>query len=108
MFVFFFQAEDGIRDYKVTGVQTCALPISPYMPSWSVMASAARPRRAASATSSAGAEAPSRKLYDEWQCSSAHAGPGGPSPEVGRAAGRGKEEISGGGASFKKKKKNII
>src|SRR5256885_10198378 len=27
-YVFFFQAEDGIRDYKVTGVQTCALPIS--------------------------------------------------------------------------------
>src|SRR2546426_6431469 len=27
MYVFFFQAEDGIRDYKVTGVQTCALPI---------------------------------------------------------------------------------
>src|SRR5256885_7230896 len=25
--IFFFQAEDGIRDYKVTGVQTCALPI---------------------------------------------------------------------------------
>src|SRR5256885_9782990 len=25
---FLFQAEDGIRDYKVTGVQTCALPIS--------------------------------------------------------------------------------
>src|SRR5256885_9745197 len=28
MLFFFFQAEDGIRDYKVTGVQTCALPIS--------------------------------------------------------------------------------
>src|SRR5437870_13797784 len=27
MFVFFFQAEDGIRDGHVTGVQTCALPI---------------------------------------------------------------------------------
>src|SRR5260370_9599062 len=27
-FVFFFQAEDGIRDSSVTGVQTCALPIS--------------------------------------------------------------------------------
>src|SRR5256885_12907176 len=27
MILFFFQAEDGIRDYKVTGVQTCALPI---------------------------------------------------------------------------------
>src|SRR2546421_11474756 len=29
-FFFFFQAEDGIRDLIVTGVQTCALPISVY------------------------------------------------------------------------------
>src|SRR5438034_3248469 len=28
LFFFFFQAEDGIRDHCVTGVQTCALPIS--------------------------------------------------------------------------------
>ena len=28
LFCFFFQAEDGIRDWSVTGVQTCALPIS--------------------------------------------------------------------------------
>src|SRR6266496_4554915 len=28
LFFFFFQAEDGIRDLYVTGVQTCALPIS--------------------------------------------------------------------------------
>src|SRR5215475_14990679 len=27
IFFFFFQAEDGIRDFHVTGVQTCALPI---------------------------------------------------------------------------------
>src|SRR5690606_40994678 len=27
--IFFFQAEDGIRDFHVTGVQTCALPIWP-------------------------------------------------------------------------------
>src|SRR3712207_8081601 len=27
-YIFFFQAEDGIRDIGVTGVQTCALPIS--------------------------------------------------------------------------------
>src|SRR5256886_7263708 len=27
IFIFFFQAEDGIRDLTVTGVQTCALPI---------------------------------------------------------------------------------
>src|SRR3989440_7079409 len=31
-FVFFFQAEDGIRDLIVTGVQTCALPISTAQP----------------------------------------------------------------------------
>src|SRR2546422_6076194 len=31
MFFFFFQAEDGIRDVAVTGVQTCALPISPVL-----------------------------------------------------------------------------
>src|SRR5699024_11222107 len=30
VFVFFFQAEDGIRDRNVTGVQTCALPIYQY------------------------------------------------------------------------------
>src|SRR5256885_7565025 len=40
--IFFFQAEDGIRDYKVTGVQTCALPIS--RPPWICTAlSAIRP-----------------------------------------------------------------
>src|SRR5256885_10108404 len=51
MFVFFFfQAEDGIRDYKVTGVQTCALPISaspwPILPSFILMATcrALRPK----------------------------------------------------------------
>ena len=30
-FFFFFQAEDGIRDTSVTGVQTCALPILPFL-----------------------------------------------------------------------------
>src|SRR5256886_8993084 len=30
LFFFFFQAEDGIRDLTVTGVQTCALPISTF------------------------------------------------------------------------------
>src|SRR2546425_7248545 len=30
-FFFFFQAEDGIRDKLVTGVQTCALPISNHL-----------------------------------------------------------------------------
>src|SRR3989441_9954009 len=31
VFFFFFQAEDGIRDKLVTGVQTCALPICPVL-----------------------------------------------------------------------------
>src|ERR1039457_1559146 len=31
VFFVFFVAEDGIRDYKVTRVQTCALPISPHL-----------------------------------------------------------------------------
>src|SRR3712207_6993407 len=31
IFFFFFQAEDGIRDIGVTGVQTCALPISGHL-----------------------------------------------------------------------------
>src|SRR5262249_17720799 len=31
---FFFQAEDGIRDWSVTGVQTCALPISEHALGW--------------------------------------------------------------------------
>src|SRR5438874_10295464 len=40
LFVFFFQAEDGIRDLYVTGVQTCALPIfgsvAAYRDRWSI------------------------------------------------------------------------
>src|SRR5687768_18282487 len=40
--IFFFQAEDGIRDVAVTGVQTCALPISPFL---SADRSASRPTR---------------------------------------------------------------
>src|SRR5205809_6398671 len=31
VYVFFFQAEDGIRDVAVTGVQTCALPIHKFL-----------------------------------------------------------------------------
>src|SRR5690606_39349644 len=34
---FFFQAEDGIRDFHVTGVQTCALPISRTYPTGTVL-----------------------------------------------------------------------
>src|SRR3989475_1888765 len=55
-FVFFFQAEDGIRDLTVTGVQTCALPISS---GWRDAVSTRRPwparsRRASGAGASGG------------------------------------------------------
>src|SRR5258707_4370389 len=40
--VFFFQAEDGIRDIGVTGVQTCALPISTTLKAISNLLSAER------------------------------------------------------------------
>src|SRR6266446_552958 len=49
---FFFQAEDGIRDYKVTGVQTCALPIS-------------TPRRIARSVDGTAASIHARRVSDE-------------------------------------------
>src|SRR5207253_8001286 len=57
-FVFFFQAEDGIRDGHVTGVQTCALPI------WAsaAAASGSEESRAASRSAIIGSEASS------WWC----------------------------------------
>src|SRR5262249_59868411 len=77
-FFFFFQAEDGIRDWSVTGVQTCALPIS-----------AGRWRSSARSTARACA----------W-CACAPR-----TAEIGRASCRERVEISGGGGSLKKKKK---
>src|SRR2546430_5554179 len=50
MIFFFFQAEDGIRDLTVTGVQTCALPIWRFStvgrssPSWTSNTSVVMPR----------------------------------------------------------------
>src|SRR5688572_32449646 len=44
IFCFFFQAEDGIRDLTVTGVQTCALPISPIQGRDAQLARAALPQ----------------------------------------------------------------
>src|SRR5688572_31579443 len=41
---FFFQAEDGIRDLTVTGVQTCALPISLAPPSRNTAHTSVMPR----------------------------------------------------------------
>src|SRR4030066_432920 len=75
---FFFQAEDGIRDSSVTGVQTCALPI--YL------------------AGGFGGSAISAVDIALWDIA-------GKAAEIGRAACRGRGEISVGGGSIKKKKK---
>src|SRR5256884_1583648 len=46
LYFFFFQAEDGIRDVAVTGVQTCALPICLDLPDRLIETHAALTRRA--------------------------------------------------------------
>src|SRR5256885_13470527 len=95
---FFFQAEDGIRDYKVTGVQTCALPI--YHPSARQLA-----RRLYSWTrghpffveETLKSLVETGRLYERgghWL------------GEIGRASGRGRGENSVGAGSLKKKKKS--
>src|SRR2546427_1737076 len=94
-FFFFFQAEDGIRDLTVTGVQTCALPISisfvgggMWMP----------PRDALLKLREAIADDPTRftKIATDGRLVRRF--------EIGRAAGRGRGEVSVVGGSFKKKK----
>src|SRR4051794_41200671 len=68
-FFFFFQAEDGIRDGRVTGVQTCALPIlgrfveSSNAWKFAFEDSTKRPRRPSVAASSS---VISRKLWITW------------------------------------------
>src|SRR5207302_2312786 len=52
--LFFFQAEDGIRDFHVTGVQTCALPILAARSSMTVAPAAVIELRAAIAARSNG------------------------------------------------------
>src|SRR5207245_6121346 len=99
---FFFQAEDGIRDATVTGVQTCALPISD------------RDRRVDEEDRPPahvlGQEATEHGADGQREC--AHTGPradrhaallGGEGLEIGRASCRERGEISVGGGSVQAK-----
>src|SRR5256885_6218209 len=61
---FFFQAEDGIRDYKVTGVQTCALPIWPIESAVHSVSSAARDRGINARAADLGIEQPTDRERD--------------------------------------------
>src|SRR5690348_17520087 len=103
-FFFFFQAEDGIRDGRATGVQTCALPIFPPTTTrWrEVTASCGRVRATASAFA-IGVTAP---LAASIAIASRDGGappttttlPSG-SAEIGRASCRERGEIAGGGGA---------
>src|SRR5207249_9148259 len=94
LFFFFFQAEDGIRDRNVTGVQTCALPISgrPARRCWAT--STTRPRNTSASRRPArpGVSATSATASDWRQI------------EIGRASCRERVEISVGGGAVKKKR----
>src|SRR5262249_59936554 len=83
---FFFQAEDGIRDWSVTGVQTCALPIS--TGSRIARGGPARARRGRGRTT------PWRPRRERQQ--------------IGRASCRERVGRRVGGGSFKKKKKERV
>src|SRR5262249_57349103 len=98
---FFFQAEDGIRDWSVTGVQTCALPISelengPLPSSWPAPFCVRGNRLAAPWTPSINVRRVSRWRQGRTRISS-------PRPEIGRASCRERVEIAAGAVSLQKK-----
>src|SRR4051794_41981126 len=103
---FFFQAEDGIRYGRVTGVQTCALPI------WT-WATARSPSRAAggAARGSRGGPRPlpgrrgrGIRRAPRSRCASAAAAVADRRQEIGRASCRERGEVPGGGGSLKRKR----
>src|SRR5688572_32298641 len=68
LIIFFFQAEDGIRDLTVTGVQTCALPIYPPVTSchvWSTASPGGETRLTVGRTSSAPPRSEERRVGKE-------------------------------------------
>src|SRR5258707_10825680 len=104
---FFFQAEDGIRDIGVTGVQTCALPISGRR-------AIGLPNSRRRATRAGNRLARLRLFGKPIARRPGHATSAVP-PRVavpgatqnGKGAGGGRGEISGGAGFFKKKKKKV-
>src|SRR3712207_9343383 len=98
---FFFQAEDGIRDIGVTGVRTCALPIS------YCKADPIAPTRTLFLSSLKNVEIPISA--SERPETAFHRRPAAPGQgQIGRASCRGKSVDLGGRRIIKKKKKHTI
>src|SRR5205823_8141288 len=96
-FFFFFQAEDGIRDKLVTGVQTCALPISESFDS--LFSAASKSESKLSATSGGNATVRvSRATWEPFGSRTYHL-----SPEIGRASCRERVLMAVGGVLLQKK-----
>src|SRR3712207_7513658 len=108
IFVFFFQAEDGIRDIGVTGVQTCALPIF----SVRVCASGGRLLRGCGRTRPAPTSRPRSWGRSRPVCSPpTRRGSARRSPSRARerkSVGEGKSGDLGGRRIIKKKKKSTV
>src|SRR5258708_22265671 len=96
---FFFQAEDGIRDDLVTGVQTCALPICAPVRARAEMRRCGRWRHGLPVRrGQVGGSRPRHAKKERW--SRSH--------QIGRASCRGRVEISVVAGSLKKKKEKAI
>src|SRR2546430_9609069 len=83
---FFFQAEDGIRDLTVTGVQTCALPILVFLTIWYGGRQVARRHREGKAPSGFGAAVEAIVLFVRNDVAIANIGHDGAKFEIGRAS----------------------
>src|SRR5205807_7480610 len=103
---FFFQAEDGIRDYKVTGVQTCALPISKtekhdlsyqdgFFTTCFQSCHSFQKRMASGSWDEEGWRARVKYMRDTMMA--------GERAQIGRASGRGRVEIAGAGGGVRRK-----
>src|SRR5207249_8755842 len=107
--IFFFQAEDGIRDRNVTGVQTCALPISISDLSWlflqrPVLCPKRPPPPAIVCPISFRSSWRRRRPKSRAPRSGPALKPRSKSPKIGRASCREREKSTGGTGSGKEKK----
>src|SRR5207237_5023045 len=106
LFFFFFQAEDGIRDSSVTGVQTCALPILKDRTEWNgtdIVFEISRKRDSTEVRFTHVGLVPAFECYGA--CSAAW---GFYINEIGRASCRGRVESTGGAGRVKEKDRRKI